>query len=170
IIALTGRTGSGCSTAAKILSDSQMPKRLPDLNGVHHLGNELRKYRIIKKYADKNWSPFFWLQVRSVITSYILELSSEDLVRMLGEVSDNNEGITDFESKFIPRFKSFSEKYKKYKSNDDDPESTKEMFLEDIPKFAESFKSELHKIGMDVYTKLYQKTGDNIRASGKAND
>ncbi|HDZ9322109.1 TPA: hypothetical protein RUZ40_003769, partial [Vibrio cholerae] len=55
IIGLTGRTGSGCSTSAEILSAKSLD--LPDPGQSHFSGNEQRKYRIVKKYIEKNREP-----------------------------------------------------------------------------------------------------------------
>jgi dCMP deaminase len=73
VIGLTGRTGSGCSTAAEILTKPSL--NLPDAGQSHFSGNEARKFKIIKKYIDTHWQPFKWLQIRSVITRYILVLN-----------------------------------------------------------------------------------------------
>jgi ABC-type multidrug transport system ATPase subunit len=56
LIGLTGRTGSGCSTSASILSKQKL--QLPDPGDSHFSGNEERKFRIIKKYIDSRWTKF----------------------------------------------------------------------------------------------------------------
>lgn len=61
VIGLTGRTGSGCSTAADILTKSTL--NLPEAGSSHFSGNEARKFKIIKKYVDAHWQPFDWLQI-----------------------------------------------------------------------------------------------------------
>jgi len=51
VIGLTGRTGSGCSTAAKILS-SKHPD-LPELSKIYDTDNDRRKYRIVRNYIKQ---------------------------------------------------------------------------------------------------------------------
>lgn len=84
VIGLTGRTGSGCSTAAEILSSSSL--NLPDVSHSHYVENERRKFRIVKSYIEKNWISFRWLQVRSVITRYILTMNFNELVNNLSKI------------------------------------------------------------------------------------
>ncbi|HUG59423.1 MAG TPA: hypothetical protein VL002_14410, partial [Candidimonas sp.] len=52
VIGLTGRTGSGCSTAARILESQRID--LPEAGDSYYSGNEARKFRIIKKYVDQH--------------------------------------------------------------------------------------------------------------------
>src|SRR5690554_4843629 len=86
VVGLTGRTGSGCSTSAKLLSSHAL--HLPDPGDSHYTGNERRKYRIIKRYIDKNWKPFYWLQVKTVIARFILELSFDEFIVFLSSTLD----------------------------------------------------------------------------------
>jgi len=76
VIGLTGRTGSGCSTAANILS-SEVPE-LPETSKIYSTDNDKRKFQIVSKYIITNWRPFVTIQIRAVITRIILELSFDD--------------------------------------------------------------------------------------------
>ncbi len=83
IIGLTGRTGSGCSKAAEILT-----KSIEDLKTVEPCldkipSNDDRKKYIIDQYAKRHWQPFFNIQARDIITSFILECTSEEMDEFL---------------------------------------------------------------------------------------
>ncbi|WP_260260346.1 deoxycytidylate deaminase [Vibrio intestinalis] len=176
VIGLTGRTGSGCSTAAAILSADKLD--LPDPGQSHYIGNEQRKYRIVKKYIEKNRTPFKWLQVRTVITSYILRLSYQEFCLLLSDVLkielylishklSDFKGIYDYSHNRIKTFYNMSEDdmlslSKKKKEGYD-------VFFNWLPEFSNELKLAISDIMPGCYTKLYQTVGDNIRASGSAN-
>ncbi len=68
IIGLTGRTGSGCSTVAKILSKSKfndIPLPIPQRN--ENLTNDARKYQICYDFLKENWVPAITIKVTHVI-------------------------------------------------------------------------------------------------------
>ena len=67
LLGLTGRTGSGCSTTAKILC-SELPKA-PDNSNIYGSFNDNKKYQIAKNYVENNWTPFICIQVTTVITA-----------------------------------------------------------------------------------------------------
>lgn len=103
VIGFTGRTGSGCSTCAKILTDPRL--NLPEASKSHYSGNEQRKFRIIKKYIENYWQPFKWLRVTSVITRYMLEISFEDLSSFISKTLEIDEDaikkdFSDFKEKY----------------------------------------------------------------------
>lgn len=74
IIGLTGRTGSGCTTVAEILSR----KDFNTLKSLHHewnpdnINNDARKNRIIYNYIKNNWTPFEIIKASDIIFFYVL--------------------------------------------------------------------------------------------------
>lgn len=72
IVGLCGKTGSGVSTVAQILHQdfenlnlsSEPPQNLKDY-GRH-------EYRILYNYARKNWSGFYLIKTRALITAHVL--------------------------------------------------------------------------------------------------
>ncbi|MFJ5372950.1 anti-phage dCTP deaminase [Pectobacterium versatile] len=72
LIGLTGRTGSGCTTAATIL-ESTMPD-FPDSNQLNDFYKNLdkKRYEITKNYISKNWNKFYSIKVSDLISAYIL--------------------------------------------------------------------------------------------------
>ncbi len=84
ILGMTGRTGSGCSTAARILSEKDI--RLPETSKIYDSENDKRKYKIIRSYIKGNWKPFINIQMRVVITGILLELNFDELRALVAEV------------------------------------------------------------------------------------
>ena len=81
VIGLTGRTGSGCSTAADILSSSD--PILPESSKIYGSDNDKRKYQIIRNFVLTNWKPFTKIKIREVITRIILDLTFDDFCRLV---------------------------------------------------------------------------------------
>lgn len=76
LVGLTGRTGSGCSTTAKILSTrnfSELDLRSPKVHDF--TSREERKYGVIHRYmsAEGRWRPFTVIEVSDIILSFIIE-------------------------------------------------------------------------------------------------
>lgn len=177
IIALTGRTGSGCSTAAKLLSSKILP--LPNIGGSHFQGNEARKYRIIKEYIDTSWTKFEWLQVKSIITKFILELDYEGFIDLITEITQKERAeITRIMLDGQEKYNEMHEKVIRFESMPsttiDDLKNKKisgySLFYKHLPEYAKELRDLLNKIKPGAYTSTYQQVGDNIRASGKSNE
>lgn len=79
IIGLTGRTGSGCSTAAKILETSAFNRlNLPYPKPYDFSDSEERKYSIYYGFMKENWNKFIAIEASSIILSFVLEESYDD--------------------------------------------------------------------------------------------
>lgn len=175
VIGLTGRTGSGCSTSAQILSQDKID--LPETDKAHYTDNEARKYRIVKKYINESWEPFDWLQVRAVITRYILILNFNELARLISNVmcmplNEVISGLEEHKSEYVEKH----ELVKKYINLSEETREeidhkmveAYELYFNILPEYSDRFRNALKGIRQDVYVRLYQAVGDNIRASGKA--
>lgn len=109
LLGLTGRTGSGCSTAAKILC-SEEPEA-PDSSKIYSSFNDSKKYQIAKNYVANNWKPFICIQVTTVITSFILDLDFDEFSSLVAEevtkksVSDIKSELKGFESEYNAKHK-----------------------------------------------------------------
>lgn len=176
VIGLTGRTGSGCSTAAQLLSQDKL--NIPTVEHCHFRDNERRKFRIISDYINTKWNPFKWLQVRTIITKYILELNFSEFVKLVAEVNDSDshavrESLISFKDNYdqahleVKEFLSLPEQ--SIKELEIKKERAFEIYFEYLPNFSNQLRRALQGITQSAYTALYQTAGDNIRASGKAN-
>lgn len=177
IIGLTGRTGSGCSTASKMLSEKRF--FTPNVSSLYANDNDAIKYDIAKKYIDQNWRPFYSIQVRAVITGVLLRLCYDDFISLISKISsrldaDIREKLSVFKNEYDEAFKKVSE-FEDIDDKDEGERNRKKkealsLYLEYLPEFCDKLKDCLKdKIGLEAYTALYQQVGDNIRASGLAN-
>jgi len=178
LLGLTGRTGSGCSTAAQILGQDEV---IPVKESILYTSeNDKRKLNIIQKYTRNNWEPFYSIRVTTVITYFLLDLEFNEFAQFLSEVvpAFKRDEILAKLSSFQAAYQEVHLKLKKLKGLPEDTQekikvratSSLEMFFDVLPKFTEQIKEELKSsVGVDAYVLLYQEAGDNIRASGKAN-
>ncbi|TMP47921.1 MULTISPECIES: anti-phage dCTP deaminase [unclassified Pseudoalteromonas] len=169
IIGLTGRTGSGCSTCAKLLSGDKLP--LPSPLDSHFKGNEARKYKIVKKYIDKTWSKFEWLQVRCVLSRFVLELNYSEFCKLVSDIVkiDRQEVKTKLED-FRETYGEYHEKLVAFLGETEEDKKTHayNIYFKMLPEFSQKLKASLGNLSISAYTTLYQKVGDNVRSSGRA--
>lgn len=175
VIGLTGRTGSGCSTAAEILTQSTL--NLPQAGDSHFVGNEIRKFKIVKKYIESHWRPFLWLQIRSVITRYILVLNFAEFCNLVSvtlnlDLKEVRSKLDGFRENYDKAHKRIDEYLKLDESTIDGQNKKKieafDIFFSWLPNFSNSLRTELQKLSVSAYTKIYQNIGDNLRSSGNA--
>jgi dCMP deaminase len=177
LIGLTGRTGSGCSTAAEILSSDIKELNLPRPTNEGDNINENRKYKIIYEYALKNWKPFIWIKIKDIITSFILENTLEDFVDFIADSLSTNDDQKEkikrlFKEKCEVDYGSLREKRLELMNKIADFEErhtkTYNFYFVDLPPFSNKIKDTLVELTADNYTRIYQIIGDNIRSSGSA--
>lgn len=80
VVALTGRTGSGCTTAATAMSRSidDLPASSENLSPI-----EKRKLDICQSFARVQWVPFQVLTVSNVIFSFLLDEETDAVKKFL---------------------------------------------------------------------------------------
>ena len=184
LIGLTGRTGSGCSTAANILEMKSPAFPLYEdaiYEGLNlYDGLSKQRYNIVKKYAEENWEQFYSIKVSDLISAYLLTLSVEDMSKFIlgsykgltipkNEIDDLlNTGI--FKKNYVRKFTVFQN----YILNHIDSEKpTKDelkkfiRYLKLVRKFTNDFKNELNKLRNDLYISTYQTAGLSIRKLGR---
>lgn len=169
IIGLTGRTGSGCSTAANKLGAAVLEVPVDGYDGLSE--NELKKHKIIHRYLKGDeWVPFYKLEARSIITYHLLLLGREFFISYLvgivgaGIIQDEAERTYDdlnSAREELFRLDSFNGKVEA-----GEIESWINLYFSILPSVTEKIKNSL---GSANFTKFYQGAGDNIRASGIAN-
>ncbi|WEX16237.1 hypothetical protein P2T68_02600 [Pseudomonas sp. G11] len=176
VIGLTGRTGSGCSTSAEILCNASI--ELPESAYPGITNNELRKHRIIKKFIEHRWQPFKCLQVRTVITRYILALNFPEFCRFVSDVMvrdmhKTSEFLREIKEEYEDLHIEISEYLRSPEKTLDEIEVKQEfafdLYFKRLPFFSNKIRDVLKNISIDAYTKIYQSAGDNIRASGQVN-
>lgn len=92
ILGLTGRTGSGCSTTAKILSSNSFDElNLATPKQRDFCNLEERKEAIIYKYMKNNWSKFTIIEASSIILSFVFEKSYEEFKNFITKLLKEND-------------------------------------------------------------------------------
>ena len=186
LLGLTGRTGSGCTSSLKLLSspfkkiEAPKPKLIND--------NEERKYNIVYSYCEENWKPYIAIQIKDIITSFIIENSYNDFIKFLHSENKNNQ--TQFQKLKNDLDKKVRSDYEKIyelrkilikdrekvekKSNQSASEKADirqrlyDFYFKLLPPFSKKLKKSLNKFSGNLYTTVYQTIGNNLRSSGEA--
>lgn len=174
IIGLTGRTGSGCTYVSKYLSQSFENLQPPKADSVSKkdMDCENRQYQIVYDYAKENWRPFYVIEMRHVILTFILEndLSAfTKFARKNGVVINTKEIKDEYEQMHKERLQ-FKEMVSARTSDGENVPGGDDIYnfyFKTVPQFYDKLKK---IIDDNDYNRLFQKIGDNIRASGKALD
>lgn len=84
VIAITGRTCSGCTTIARQLTKGFNLEDYPSFTKFQPLRhNSYRKYRIIYNYAKDNFKPYTLINYRNVLILFLLKYELYDLIEYL---------------------------------------------------------------------------------------
>lgn len=158
VIGLTGRTGSGCSTIAGILGSKRDEVRHSLFSGTEAKSNEQRKERILLRYFDATWEPFLLIQVRAIITTFLLDQPSDVAVEEFHNLLETEQK----KSNFVQIIDELRSSYLLIK-NGKQPLDPVKYYTEDLPKRCEDLRAVL---GESSFVKLYQVIGKNIRLSG----
>lgn len=183
VLGLTGRTGSGCTTAANILENEKA--EFPKVEDVKYGKNpffsnlDSKRYKVASHYITENYESFISIKVSDLISAYILTLTIAQVVDFIkeqsGDVSRNKiEGAVkegSFNSSFAKKgiLKSISDKILTHDVNSEltDRERTKFFsYMKLIRKFTDDFKKDLRDIHNELYIKVYQAAGNSIRRTG----
>ena len=187
LIGLTGRTGSGCTSAAKILSSSFLKINLPSPCSCQT--NEDRKYKIIYKFSKEKWIKFHLIQVRDIITSFIIENEYSEFIEYLSSIYKEENVFSEIKNELDLNIKheygSIYSIRKRLTKNRESLKSKSENYQNDVkslrkelhnfyfnllPSFSRKLKSILNSVKGNAYVSVYQYIGNNIRSSGKAFD
>lgn len=187
IIGLTGRTGSGCSTVAKILQTENPENLKSEYREVNSapINNDIRKNRIIYRFILKNWNPFVVVKASDFIFFYALLQPFSVFADSLANSSNKTEGEEKFSDndnahtieirndldKVKTKFEELSEIAKEcndflnsgnqqYEKNV--IEKYKELILNKIPAFRQELSAALVK-SKKVLSNELQTWGNNIR-------
>jgi deoxycytidylate deaminase len=160
LFGLTGRTGSGCSSVAKLLQTSKGELKHSLYCGSSPSTNEERKQKILREYFNFSWEPFLLIQVRSVITTFLFKCDDISLKNALFSAITNTENRTKFEIVLTE-----IESLYVFAEENIGTQAYVEFYTEILPRKCEELKS---VVGESAFVKLYQTIGKNIRVSGNA--
>ena len=158
LLGLTGRTGSGCSTAAKVLQSEKVAIKHSLFDGNSPSTNEQRKERIVYRHFSATWTPFLLIQVRSIITTFLLDEDVSQASEHFSYLLENE----DLRAKFAELLNELQEPYRTLSSQQSRIDPTT-FYTQTLPQKCEALKSLL---GESVFVKLYQEVGRNLRLSG----
>lgn len=158
IIGLTGRTGSGCTTAANLLTKNFSDIKNSLYKGSTPESNEQRKEKIIQKRAQKTWAPFIHIQASTILTIELAKAATKsekefsDFLKLHIECSEESisKALAELEKAQLNPLNA---------SND----FIKKIFEETLP---ETNKKLSKILGKANFVKIFQKIGKNIRGSG----
>jgi deoxycytidylate deaminase/dephospho-CoA kinase len=193
VIALTGRTGSGCSEIADRLvqgfSDNDAVFRHPDLKNLEHNSN--RKYRIVYDYCKENFKQHTLISYKDVLLLFILKKDFETFISFLSNSelkkeyqSSNLVHLSDFEyeinelKKFKKQFNSLHKKVvtatlrtSSFRTLSPQLTKTKKVFTSiEFKNFKDLFNSILASKSKVKRNKILQIVGNNIRKNGFYDD
>lgn len=184
LIGLTGRTGSGCTTAARILESSSLD--CPSIEDLQHDGEQFYKgldvarYRNVSHYAEANWEHFYSISVSDLISAYFLNL---DISTATDFVYENR--LTDLELEAVEKvlsegifskasikksYKTLLSKLLDHSRKLDLTESELSRFrnfLKAFRVFNSKLKDELNNLQSGLYVSVFQAAGNSIRRRGK---
>lgn len=158
VIGLTGRTGSGCSTVARILQSKREEIRHSLFYGNDPATNEERKQRILLRHFEANWTPFLLVQVRSIITTFLLDQGSEIAADEFEDLLES----TEKRAAFVALLEELRGPY--LSINDGNPDVDPiDYYTQRLPIKCDALREIL---GESAFVRLYQTIGKNIRLSG----
>lgn len=106
VIALTGRTGVGCSRVADILTAESkeffklVPNKFPKKNLAN---NEQRKYNIAYDYVKSHWRPFELVEYKRVIALMLLKYSISSFKSELHSFENTQNNVDLFTKNDLPK-------------------------------------------------------------------
>lgn len=190
VLGLTGRTGSGCSTVAKILGEKKENLKHSLFNTDNPCNNGQREEKIIYKSFSQNWTPFIIIQVSSIITLMLAEEYSKNKEKVLNfikkkspsiiknqteeikkcldsileSIEKTNEKRNDLKTRLSQEETNRKTKQSKTKlnQNKNEIEDIISLYNKTLPEHNEKIKNLLK----EEYTILFQLFGENIRKSG----
>jgi dCMP deaminase len=167
LLGLTGRTGSGCTTAATLLSSDFGQLRAPEPNLTQPTPED-RKYRIVKDFVQRNWRPFFVISVSNVILSFLLDKSETDLRAFFTNAGLLSQG--DQLEGFIRSWQPAQQAWDASKAvlvNTAADSNARKAFIENWQgAISDFFQTIRGGLGPAATTKILQMIGDNVRKSG----
>ena len=188
VIGLTGRTGSGCSTIAKVLSESNFNKLKSEFKEFRdgEIDNNVRKNRIVYNYMKEHWHPFTIIKASDVIFYYALLLNDFETFKnnlflttatSTGKVGRTSEdvivkGIKDSLGQLKTDFEALHsdvvecDNYlnnKGYRKDATEIDKFKQLILVQIPKFRNKLDEHLNQTFKKMPGKDLQRWGNNIR-------
>lgn len=174
VFGLTGRTGSGCSTAAGLLSKNFEELCLPSPQSSGEGGADDRKYRLVHAYLQQSWGRFQVIRGADVISSFVLERDFDKFTKEYSSVLniDSGDVVAKIQGSIASLYSRMHEKRIEIRarvSRDEKVLADQDVYdfnFVDLPDFTIQIKNCLESVLPGSYTKFYQHAASNIRRSG----
>ena len=171
VIGLTGRTGSGCTTAADLLAKNISGLALPPAKNPLAT-NDDRKYSIVLEWVKAKWKPFTRIRVGSLIFYFLSRIPETERNSIFNELQipiATNSALSEFIAETSNKASEFEWVINgSNEGSDDEVCKAYQFFFTELPELLTSFKKILDTYPHGTYTALMQQIGDNIRRSGSA--
>lgn len=169
VVALTGRTGSGCSTVAKLLSTEKFEQvSLPTIRNPPE-NNEDRKDRIILNWLKEHWSAFQTIQSSQVILLLALATPSETLsafIKKLAPKADLRKLYEVLHNNYDQHQNTLNTLNDLRNASDEQVRQACVHLQQRLPECSALVKAALNNSEDKAYTRVFQILGDNVRRSG----
>lgn len=189
VIGLTGRTGSGCSTVASVLSKEQFSEIKSEYKEFRNgeIDNNARKDRIVYNYMKEHWHPFTIIKASDVIFYYALLVenfdkfkaclfcsSTTETAKVRGNPNDDiinriKVSLEDLKADFdslhllVVACDDYLNK-KEYRNDKKKIDEYKQLLLERIPEFRTKLDGHLEQTYKRMLGKDLQRWGNNVRS------
>lgn len=180
LVGLTGRTGSGCTTTANILESKKVT--FPELNSLNNFydGLDIRRYSIVRKFAEEHWENFYSIKVSDLISIYLLLLPTSKLDNFIHFCGINvtkkastylvKNGVLSnslLKTKYINVIKQLLDHNSEIDFTSQKIQRSFIRILQLVRKFTRDLKQELNDLESGLYVSVYQSAGKSIRRIGK---
>lgn len=171
VLALTGRTGSGCSTVAKILATDTFGNVEFPILPTPPNNHEDRKDRIVSNWLREHWTSFRVVQASQIILLLSLSDPLDDFLNYLKRLAPNVKSET-LREIISPHYELNSQTLQVVSgvrtANNAAALQASAYILTTLPAISERLKTALDAGADKYYTKVFQALGDNVRRSGNA--
>ena len=180
LVGLTGRTGSGCTTAATILESNETVFLDVDKLTDFYNGLDLQRYKIVKDFTENHWEAFYSIKVSDLLSVYLLAMSHTELSHFI--TSSTRDSIDEDKLNKIHNEGAFSQtQLRKIRTDilkalidhsqeldlDNLDVSNIRKTLHLVRFFTNNFKKELNEINTGLYVSTYQAAGKSVRRLGE---
>ncbi len=166
VIALTGRTGSGCSTVARLLTTVSFDKiALPTIPNPPE-NNEDRKDRIVLNWLREHWHPFQCIQVSQVILLLALANRPEVFLTFLRKIAPSadfdtlNKLLNEDQNVHLDTYSTLTNLRG---ATDEQVRKACDHIQNKLPALSAQIKESLNTQADKAYTRVFQMLGDNTR-------
>jgi dCMP deaminase len=168
IIGVTGRSGSGCSTVADILTCKFEELLIPPSCLSSSATDHDRKKFILRNFAQRNWKPFFKIKMSDIITSYVFQCEYDKIARYIADEAGLEFPFSEVEFKAVNEENNCLEMVSGGRFSQIDKDDVYQYMKDVLPMKSEEFKKNLGNTDDGKCTSMYQKFGNNIRKYGSA--